>query len=121
MIAEARAALLAVLETAGLPAYSVVPDIAQPPMAVMVPSGDWIANGEAFGEFAITFDVEVIAGTGTNQAISKELDDAVEAVLSVVTSAPGMYASAVTQPSAVDLNGAMYLGATITVKQITTL
>jgi hypothetical protein len=117
MIAEARAALLAVLETAGLPAYSVVPDIAQPPMAVMVPSGDWIANGETFGEFAITFDVEIIAGTGTNQAISEQLDEAVESVLTAVTSAPGMYAATVTQPNAVDLNGAMYLGTTITVKQ----
>jgi hypothetical protein len=117
MISEARAALLAVLETAGVPAFSVVPDRSQPPMAVMVPSTDWIENGEVFGEFAVSFDVEIVAGTGTNQAMTAELDTMVEDVLVAITNAAGMYASAVGQPTAVDLNGAMYLGTTITVKQ----
>jgi hypothetical protein len=121
MIAEARAALVAVLDTAGVTAYSVVPDRSQPPMAVMIPSTDWIENGETFGEFSISFDVEIVAGVGTNQAMSAELDDMVEAVLSAVTAAPGMYASSVGQPTSVDLNGAVYLGTTITVRQNTTL
>lgn len=121
MISEARAALLAVLETAGIPAYSVVPDRSQPPMAVMIPSSDWIENGEVFGEFSISFDVEIVAGTGTNQAMSAELDTMAEDVLTAVANAPGMYAASVGQPTAVDLNGAMYLGTTITVKQNTQL
>lgn len=118
MIAEARAALLAVLETAGIPAFSVVPDRSQPPMAVMVPSTDWIENGEVFGEFTISFDVEIVAGSGTNQAITVALDSMVEDVLSAIAEAPAMYAAAVGQPTAVDLgNGPVYLGTTITVKQ----
>lgn len=117
MIAEARTALADVLETAGLPTYSIVPDRAQPPMAVMVPSASWIENGEVFGEFAVTFDVEIVSGVGTNQAMSLELDNAVEAVLTAITEAPGMYASAVGQPSMVEMANGMYLGATITVKQ----
>jgi hypothetical protein len=86
-------------------------------MAVMVPSTDWIENGEAFGEFTISYDVEIVAGTGTNQAMSVELDTMVEDVLAAVAEAPRMYAAAVGQPTAVDLNGAMYLGTTLTVKQ----
>ena len=117
MIAEARTALKAVLTAAGIPAYSEVPDRSQPPMAVFLPSSDWIENGEVFGEFTISFDVEIVAGTGTNQAMSLELDNAVEAVLVAVTEAPGMYAASVGQPSAVDLGNGMYLGSTITVKQ----
>jgi hypothetical protein len=118
MIAEARAALLAVLETAGIPAFENVPDRAQPPMAVMVPAADWIENGEVFGEFTISFDVEIVAGSGTNQAISLALDGMVEDVLTAIAEAPSMYAAAVGQPATVDLgNGPVYLGATITVKQ----
>lgn len=118
MIAEARAALLAVLETAGIPAFDNVPDRAQPPMAVMVPASDWIENGEVFGEFTISFDVEIVAGSGTNQAISLALDGMVEDVLTAIAQAPSMYAAAVGQPVAVDLgNGPVYLGTTITVKQ----
>lgn len=122
MIAEARAALLAVLETAGIPAYGQVPDKSQPPMAVIVPSGSWIENGETFGEFTISFDVQIVVDVGTNQAMSIALDTAVEDVLSAIAEAPGMYAAEVEQPSAVDIGtGSIYLGSTITVRQNTTL
>jgi hypothetical protein len=87
-------------------------------MAVMVPAADWIENGEVFGEFTISFDVEIVAGSGTNQAISLALDGMVEDVLTAIAEAPSMYAAAVGQPATVDLgNGPVYLGATITVKQ----
>jgi hypothetical protein len=121
MIAEARAALLAVLETAGLPAYSIVPDRTQPPLAVMTPASDWIENGEVFGEFAVSFDVNIVVDVGTNQAVQLALDEAVESVLTAVTEASGMYAAAVGQPTAMELNGGMYLGTTLTVKQNLTL
>lgn len=118
MIAEARAALLAVLETAGLPAYAQVPDKTQPPMAVMVPSAAWIENGETFGEFTISFDVQIVVDIGTNQAMSIALDAAVEDVLVAIAAAPAMYAAEVEQPSAVDIGtGNIYLGTTITVRQ----
>ena len=117
MIAEARAQLLEILEDAGLRAYAEVPERAQPPMAVMVPAVDWIANGETFGEFVISFDVEIIAATGSNTVISKALDEAVEDALVAITNAPKAYAAAVGQPSAVEIGGGVYLGATITVRQ----
>jgi hypothetical protein len=117
VIAEARAQLLEILEDAGLRAYAEVPERAQPPMAVMVPSVDWIANGETFGEFVLSFDVEIIAATGSNTVISKALDEAVEDALVAITNAPKAYAAGVGQPSAVEIGGGVYLGATITVRQ----
>jgi len=117
MLSQARADLLAVLSGAGLRAYAEVPERPQPPMAVMVPSGDWIASGEVFGEFTVSFDVEIIVAAGANTVVSKALDTAVETALSAITEAPKMYASSVGQPQAVEIGAGLYLGATITVRQ----
>jgi hypothetical protein len=86
-------------------------------MAVMVPAGDWIAQGEVFGEFYVSFDVEIIVASGSNTVVSKALDTAVENALVAITNSPKMYASAVSQPSGVEIGGGLYLGATITVRQ----
>jgi hypothetical protein len=117
MLSTARADLLAVLTAAGLRAYAEVPERPQPPMAVMVPSGDWIASGEVFGEFVVSFDVEIIVASGANTVVSKALDTAVETALTAITNAPKMFASAVGQPQAVEIGAGLYLGATITVRQ----
>jgi hypothetical protein len=117
MLATARADLLAVLSGAGLRAYAEVPERPQPPMAVMVPAGDWIVSGEVFGEFSVSFDVEIIVAAGANSVVSKALDDAVETALTAITNAPKMFASSVSQPQAVEIGAGLYLGATITVRQ----
>lgn len=121
MISAARASLLAVLTAAGVRAYSEVPDRGIPPMAIMVPSSAWVTGGEAFGEFIVSFDVEIIAAAGTNVVISKALDTQVVTVLNAIYNAPGMYASEVSQPTSVEIPSGVYLGATITVKQNTKL
>lgn len=117
MIAEARADLLALLEGAGIRAFAEVPERPTPPLAVFVPSPEWIVSGEAYGEFVVSFDIEIIASAGTNRVISKEIDDAVELALTTITNADGFYCSSVGSPTGVEINGAIYLGATITVKQ----
>lgn len=117
MIADARADLLALLEGAGIRAFAEVPERPQPPLAVFLPSSDWIQAGDTFGNFVISFDIEIIAATGSNRVISKQIDDAVELALTTIYNADGFYASAVSAPQGVEVNGALYLGATITVKQ----
>jgi hypothetical protein len=117
MLSTARADLLAVLTAAGLRAYAEVPERPQPPMAVMVPSADWIVTGEVFGEFSVSFDVEIIVAAGANTVVSKALDDAVETALTAITNAPKMFASSVSKPEGIDIGGGLYLGATITVRQ----
>lgn len=117
MIADARADLLALLEGAGIRAFAEVPERPTPPLAVFLPSSDWIVSGDVFGGFTVSFDVEVIAAAGSNRVISKQIDDAVELVLSTIYSADGFYASGVSAPQGIEINGALYLGATITVKQ----
>jgi hypothetical protein len=70
-----------------------------------------------FGEFSVSFDVEIIVAAGANTVVSKALDDAVETALTAITEAPKMYASSVAQPQAVEIGAGLYLGATITVRQ----
>lgn len=117
MIAEARADLLALLEVAGIRAFAEVPERPTPPLAVIVPSDEWIVSGEAYGEFVISFDIEIIASPGTNLVISREIDDAVELALTTINGADGFYCSSVGSPAGVEINGAVYLGATISVRQ----
>ena len=117
MLSTARADLLAVLTAAGLRAYAEVPERPQPPLAVMVPSAEWIVQGEVFDEFVVSFDVEIIVAAGANTVVSKALDTAVIAALTAISNAPKMYASSVGQPQAVEIGAGLYLGATITVRQ----
>lgn len=117
MIAQARSNLVALLEDAGFRAFSEVPERVTPPLAVLVPSADWIESGETFNSFVLSFDVEIVAAAGSNVKISEDIDEQVETALVAITEAPGFYASSVGQPQAVEINGAVYLGATITVRQ----
>lgn len=117
MIAEARADLTSLLEGAGFRAFSEVPERVTPPLAVLVPAAEWIESGETYGSFVVSFDVEIIASNGSNVKVSEEIDEQVETALSAITAAPGFYASSVAQPQAVEIAGAVYLGATITVRQ----
>jgi hypothetical protein len=60
MIGTARTALAGILTSAGLRVFAFTPERAAPPMAILVPSGDWVTAGDTFGTFRIGFDVTLI-------------------------------------------------------------
>jgi hypothetical protein len=99
MIAQARAALTTVLENGGLRAMEYVPERITPPMAVIQPSGDWVASGDTFAAFRVGFDVTLIVQTASNQVVASQLDDLVDETLAAITAATGFYASAVSSPT----------------------
>jgi hypothetical protein len=121
MISEARSALSGILETAGLRVFEFLPERATPPMAVLVPSSDWVESGDTFGSFRVGFDVTLVVQTASNQVMINKLDELTDETLQAIADAAGFYASSVGAPSAVDINGVDYLSATITVYQNTKL
>lgn len=121
MIAEARTALADTLESAGLRVSPFVPERITPPLAVLEPSGDWVAGGDTFGSFRVGFDVTLIVQTAANETVSSALDSLVDDTLSAISGAAGFYASAVSAPTLLSVQNAEFLSTTITVYQNTSL
>lgn len=121
MIGEARTALASILTSAGLRVFATTPERAAPPMAILVPSGDWVTSGEAFGAFRVGFDVTLIVQNAANKTMISALDDLVDDTLDAIADATGFFASQVGAPSLIDISGADYLSTTITVYQNTKL
>ncbi len=118
MLAEARADLAALLESAGLRAFAYTPDRAAPPMAVVFPgAGEWINSGSTFGTWTITFDVYITARTGSNVVITADIDEFVEAVLQAVNDTPGFEVASVGAPTAENVDGTNLLVAVATIRQ----
>lgn len=121
MIGAARTALAGILTSAGLRVFAFTPERAAPPMAILIPSGDWVTSGDTFGVFRVGFDVTLIVQNAANETMIKALDDLVDDTLEAISDATGFYASQVGAPTLIDISGAEYLSTTITVYQNTQL
>jgi hypothetical protein len=121
MIGTARTALAGILTDAGLRVFAFTPERAAPPMAILIPSGDWVTSGDTFGTFRIGFDVTLIVQNAANETMITALDNLVDDTLDAIANAAGFYASQVGAPSMLEISGADYLSTTITVYQNTQL
>ncbi len=121
MITAARSALSALIEGAGVTCMEFIPERITPPIAVMEPTSEWIATGEAYGEWRIGFDVTLVTQTASNRMATDNLDQMVEDVLTAVADAPGFYAGSVSAPAGLAVNNAEYLSVALTIYQITRL
>jgi hypothetical protein len=121
VIGAARTALTDILTDAGLRVFAFTPERATPPMAILTPSGDWVASGDVFGSFRIGFDVNLIVQNAANETMITALDTLVDETVEAITEATGFYASSVGAPTMLELSGADYLSTTITVYQNTQL
>lgn len=119
MIAEARAALATALEDGGLRVFEYIPERAEPPMAILLPAGDWVTGGDTFGSFRVGFDVMLMVRPAASETESSALDDLVDETLTAISGAAGFYASNVSAPTRE--SEADYLSTTITVYQNTSL
>lgn len=121
MITAARSALAALIEGAGITCMEFIPERITPPIAVMEPTSEWIASGEAFGEFRIGFDVTLVTQTASNRISTDNLDQMVEDVLTAVADTAGFYSTSVSAPAVLAVNNAEYLSVAVTIYQNTRL
>jgi hypothetical protein len=121
MIPEARSALAALIEAAGVRCVDFIPERITPPIAIMEPSSDWISSGEAYGEWRIGFDVTLVTQTAANTTATTVLDGMLEDVLAEVNDTANFYCSSVSAPTGLAVNNAEYLSVALSIYQITRL
>lgn len=117
MIVGARAALETLFTTAGFTVSAFVPDRITPPVAIIVPSGDWVQSADNFAQFRIGFDVTLVTQTASNAKVTDELDQMVDDAIAAVTNAVGFYCGTVGAPSYLSVQNAEFLSVTMTVYQ----
>lgn len=119
MITQSRAALVALLDTAGFRTFNYVPPNITPPCAVIFPSAEFITSGETFGEYIISFDVRIFAQALTNNHVTVVMDQYIEDALDEITGTAGFYLEGVNAPEMFTENNSTFLGVELTVKQLT--
>ena len=121
MITEAREALKDLLDDAGFRAFDYVPPNITPPCAVIFPSADYVASGETFGEYIISFDVRIFAQALTNEHATVVMDGYIEDALAAIHGEAGFYLDGISAPEMYTENSSTFLGVQLTVKQLTRL
>lgn len=121
MIAASRSALAALIEGAGVTCLEYIPERVTPPIAIMEPTSEWVASGEAFGEYRIGYDVTLVTQTASNNKATTDLDTMVEDVLNAVADTAGFYSTSVSAPAVLAVNNAEYLSVAVTIYQNTRL
>lgn len=108
-----RTELKDALVAAGYFAFSVLPEVADPPMVFVAPAEPYVSpEGAAFGGVIVHHQINVVAGPGVNEQRADELDGMIEGVLNVVAPLVGMFE--VGRPGAIDISGQAYIGVAIT-------
>lgn len=119
MISEARSALTDLLDEAGFRTFDYVPPNITPPCAVIFPSAEYVASGETFGEYIVSFDVRIFAQALTNEHATTVMDGYIEDALDKIHGEVGFYLETVTAPEMYTENSSTFLGVQLTIKQLT--
>lgn len=115
ILKDQRHKLGLILEEVNFPTvYEYVPERTHAPCAMVVFGSPFLESGEVFGTSRLRYEIDVIPQTGSNEAVTNELEDFVEALLPLLSDADYDIVQ-VGQPRIRNANNASYLVATITV------
>ena len=97
-ISEARADVATALsEINGVQVFEFIPSRMQAPAAIVTPGNPYVVPGRVLGEFTVTLRVRLYASRGTNEVVTKALDELIVNVCEsltefgvVVVAAPGI-------------------------------
>lgn len=92
-----------------------VPSKFVPPGVIVRYGSPYIQPGDAFGKHVVNFQVLIVAGRGTNDKVTKELDDRLVGVLKTLT-ANNWHVDSVASPTIEPFNNAEYLAVELDVK-----
>lgn len=109
------------LTAAGINADHYVAEVLAPPVAVVAPGDPYLTLGEPapFGHYNVNLSVLLVGSKGTHKAAAEAVDALIEQVVAALDS--DWEVTSVTQPGQVNLNGSAYLGAVLSIEQITKL
>jgi hypothetical protein len=110
------------LTHAGIAAYGFVPGRANPPLVAVSPGAPYLQmvtdGGKTFaGRYEVRLDIQLIAGMGTNEKTTLDLDSLIISVLNTLCVEEDWDLEQVNEPQEYIVNGTGgYLGTTITIK-----
>lgn len=115
VLSQLRADVAEALTAAGLPARTAMPERPAPPLAVVLPGSQYLAQPDEANtfctSFTVTLDVLLVMAKGSNQAALEALDAAI--VTTVI--ALGGFSVAAVEPMRLNLNaGQEHLAAVVT-------
>lgn len=124
-LADLRADLVELLATDDAPAYDHLPKVLNPPATLIEPAEPYLtdsAEGLAFGQFEVAFDVFVLTGRAQNPVQVTTLDTQLEAVIDALDGSDVWELREVGQPFVLALSEhTRYLAAIVRVTTITRL
>lgn len=75
-ITQARMDVASALgDIAGIQVFDFIPESLTPPAALVTPGVPYVHPGQVMGEFEVTLNVRLFAAVGTNEVITKALDE----------------------------------------------
>lgn len=110
-----RGALQAALVESGLTVKDHLPERIVPPVAVIAAGSPYLESGETFGSWTVRFTVVLVCAQGTNETATKDLDDAVTAVV-VALDGAGWALERVDQPTMLQHGNGHFLSTTVDVR-----
>lgn len=109
---QARATLRDALKSAGMDAFSVTPEVADPPFAYAAPDEPYLSpDGASFGQLIARHQVVLIASAGVNEATADELDQMIVTAVRAIDDAVDTFE--VGRPGTIGLNSQSYLAVAI--------
>jgi hypothetical protein len=118
-ITDAKVALKGILETV-VPTSTYIPARITPPIAIISAGSPYLEDGNTFGTYLVRFAVDLVIPTQANDSATEALDVLIDDV--VVTLVNNQYSvDNVSQPYAMETNGATYLAATVSTNKFINL
>lgn len=99
------------LAAAGIKATEFLPEVLQPPVAVVIPGEPYVAPGKTFGSHDVAVAIYLVGAKGTNKVAAAAMDDLIE---KAVEALPNWDVRDIRQPYTITINGSRYLGTEIT-------
>ena len=110
-ITDAKDAIKAILDPI-ITTYTYIESRPMPPCVTINSAAPYIESDITFGSFRINFSLEVSVQTGSNDTITKELDQYIDDIIVTLVN-EGYSVNNVSAPYALEANNTQYLSASI--------
>lgn len=116
-LSDLRSELVEAINGAGYAAEGYVPEGIDPPIVIINPSDPYVERGDTLkaNEFQVNYDLNLVAQTAINSAVTEELDNMIEGVVLALSD---WHIVGVGQPFITIENSANFLAARVQVATI---
>ena len=114
MLKEIKTELAGVLAAAGIETFSYIPEIINPPSAIIF-SGSPYLERQTFQDYTVRLEVYLLVRQGSNDVETDDLDAMLEVAIEAVEESDSFSLEEVSQPSMLTINNTQLLQGGLTV------